>query len=75
MLMIQTLSYGEEAKGAINPVKLASRDCNGSSVAEMTVQKDLRDEKLPSVQMCVGLLLLFALKRMLNAVDRKLIYR
>lgn len=42
MLMTQTLSYEEEAERAINPVKLenveASRDCNGSWVAEMTMQ-------------------------------------
>lgn len=46
MLMTQTLSYEEEAERAINPVKLenveASRDCNGSWMAEMTPQQSLR---------------------------------
>lgn len=59
MLMTQTLSYEEEAERAINPVKLAnveaSRDCNGSQMAEMKVS-ETRDpsENFPAcVSVCV----------------------
>lgn len=55
-LMTQSLSYEREARGAINPEKLASRDCSGSEMAEMMEHYGLGDEKAIRKQrsMCVA---------------------